>query len=149
MFQLDAEPRLRAWREFRASLSFMPLETALDAVREFWSTAPFAPYYLDPAKPESWPTPWELIAENYYCDVAKALGILYTVKFSTHGPVLDAEILNCEESGTGFAYNLVYLAQGKYVLNYADDAVVNIESIPKELYVRRRWTTEHLKLSEY
>lgn len=149
MFQLDAESRLKSWRKFRASLSLMPLGPALDEVREFWSTAPFAPYYLDPANPESWPTPWQLIVENYYCDIAKALGMLYTVKFSVHGPALDAEILNCEELGTGFAYNLVYLAQGKYVLNYTDDAVVNIESIPKELYVRRRWTSEHLKLSEY
>ena len=149
MFQLETESRLRSWREFRASLSLMPLEQALDAVREFWSTVPFAPYYLDPAKPETWPTPWELIAENYYCDVAKALGMLYTVKFSGHGPELEAEILNCEESGTGFAYNLVCLAQGKYVLNYADDAVVYITSIPRELHVRCRWTTEHLKLSEY
>jgi len=147
IFHLDVETRLRAWREFRSNLGSQSLEEALESVREFWRIAPFSPYYLDPSSPDSWPTPWDLIAENYYCDIAKALGILYTVKLSAHGPKIDAEILNCEEAITGFAYNLVYLNQGKYVLNYVDDVVVNIESIPKELHVRRRWTSDQLKLS--
>ena len=91
MFKLSAEDRLRSWRDFRSSLDSLPLDKALEQTAKLWSHAPFSPYYLDPADVKNWPNPWQLIKENYYCDIAKCLGIIYTISLTTHRNNLDIE----------------------------------------------------------
>lgn len=149
MFQLSAEGRLQAWRDFRKTLDSLTLEQATESVAEFWHGCPFVPYNLDPADPTSWPTPWEMITENYYCDLAKAIGMLYTLYFTTHGTGLDVEIRVYGDPRTDYEYNLAVLSQGKYVLNFRDASVVNIESLNKNLVLKHQYSSKELKLEEY
>jgi hypothetical protein len=149
MWKLTANERIVHWRDFRKSLDHLPLEEAIKKVAEFWQGCPFVPYYLDPDNPDQWPTPWELISENYYCDLAKALGMLYTIYFTAHGKNLDAEIRVYNDTDTEFTYNLPFLARGKYVVNLVDSTVVNIESIKKNLKLKYRYTGTELKLEKY
>lgn len=149
MWKLDTSERIARWRDFRKSLDALPLEQAIEATAEFWSGCPFAPYYLDPDRPESWPSPWELISENYYCDLAKAIGMLYTMYFTKHKLGLESEIRVYYDPETKYTYNLAVFAQGKYVLNFLDDTVVNIVSINKNLKLKRTYSSTDLKLEEY
>ena len=146
MWKLETGERLARWRDFRKSLDGLPLSDAVQATAELWQSCPFNPYYLDPADPESWPSAWELITENYYCDLAKALGIVYTLYFSKHDVELNPEIHIYNDPETGYTYNLSVLAQGKYVINFLDDKIVNIESIKKKLKLKRCYTSNELKL---
>jgi hypothetical protein len=146
MWKLETSERIACWRDFRKSLDDLPLDDAVQAVAEFWHNCPYQPYYLDPADPMSWPTAWELISENYYCDLAKALGMLYTICLTQHGNTLDVEIHIYNDPITGYAYHLPVLAQGKYVVNFIDNKIVNIESINKKLKLKRRYSGEELKL---
>ena len=146
MWKLETSERIARWRDFRKSLDDLPLADAVQAVAEFWHSCPYQPYYLDPADPESWPTAWDLIAENYYCDLAKALGIVYTIQFTQHGNTLDVEIHIYNDPVTGYVYQLPVLAKGKYVVNFIDNKIVNIELINKKLKLKRRYSGEELKL---
>ena len=146
MWKLETSERIARWRDFRRSLDDLPLADAIQDVAEFWHTCPFQPYYLDPADPESWPTAWDLISENYYCDLAKALGMLYTICLTQHGSALAAEIHIYNDPETGYVYNLPVLAQGKYVINFIDNKIVNIESIDKKLKLKRLYSSTELKL---
>ena len=146
MWKLETSERIARWRDFRKSLDDLPLADAVQAVAEFWHTCPYQPYYLDPADPVSWPTAWDLIAENYYCDLAKALGMLYTIQFTQHGNTLDAEIHIYNDLKTGYVYHLPVLASGKYVVNFIDNKILNIELINKKLKLKRRYTGAELKL---
>ena len=83
-WNLRVNDRLAEWKNFRHKLSDLPLDQAIRELNGMWSTAPYVNYYLDPSEPNSWPDPWTLLAENYYCDVAKSLGILYTIYFTSH-----------------------------------------------------------------
>ena len=69
MFRLPEASRLEAWRNFRRSLDELEFEEALARTAEFWTPAPHTAYYLDPDDVESWPDPWTLVEENYYCDL--------------------------------------------------------------------------------
>lgn len=149
MWKLKANERLARWREFRISLASMPLAQALEATEAFWSTVPFAPYYLDPDTPEEWPNPWDLITENYYCDLAKALGIVYTICFSAHGEGLDAEIRVYYDPESKYTYNLAVFDKGKYVINLTEGEIVNIASVDKKLKLKRCFGSKELKLEEY
>jgi hypothetical protein len=145
MFKLTATERLTRWREFRKSLDTLSLEEALRETVDFWHSCPFAPYYLDQDKPETWPNPWTLIEENYYCDLAKALGMLYTISFTKHNPKVELRIYYDPE--TRYSYNLVWIDDGKYVINLIEGAVVN-KQLTDNLILKVKYN-EELHLDSY
>jgi len=149
MFQKKPEDRLRSWREFRLELDSLTLENALAQTAEFWAGAPFTPYHLDPDQSDKWPDPWTLIEENVYCDIAKCLGIVYTVLLTRHRTELDIEIRVYKDPNAGVEYNLACFSQGKYILNMIDREVVNIKQVEKTLQLVKTYTAEDLHLINY
>ena len=149
MWKLHSGDRIGHWRSFRKFLDGLDLETALQQTAEFWQQCPYEQFYLDRYPLDQWPTPWELIGENYYCDLAKALGIVYTMGLTVHGEWLDAEIHVYNDPTTGYTYNLAAFDHGKYMLNYRDGTVVNKESLDKKLQLVTVYGNEQLKLKEY
>lgn len=147
MWKLNSGERLSRWRDFRKSLNSLPLDESLNRVVEFWNGCPFTPYYLDPDTPENWPDPWTLVEENYYCDLAKSLGILYTIVLTDHKPEVEIRVYYDKEAR--LHYNLVWIEDGKYVLNMTDGEVVNKTQIAKHFELRRRYGAEELKLNSY
>jgi len=151
MWNQKPDERLREWKTFRREISKMPLDQACSKTSHLWSYAPYVNHYLDPDKDSSttpWPNPWELLHDNYYCDIAKALGMLYTLCLSEHEPA-DIELLICQDAITRQAYNLVSLADGKYVLNFEFDSVVNKTQLPEGMIVHARYTPKDLNLDQY
>ena len=55
-----------------------------------------------------------------YCDLARALGILYTISLLDRADLVDAELILTDEGD-----NLVQVVQGKYILNWKKDLIVN------------------------
>lgn len=149
MWKLKADERLSAWRDFRKTIGSKPLNEAVDDVATFWARCPFTPYYLDPDLPLQWPDPWTLIEENYYCDLAKALGMLYTIKFTAHSPPV--ELRTYQDPKTKSYYNLVWVDDGKYILNMNDGEVLNNthSEIKLNLNLKRIYKEAELKLSSY
>jgi hypothetical protein len=127
----------------------MSLPEAVVSTNEFWENCPFVPYYLDPDDTDKWPDPWELITENYYCDLAKCLGIVYTLHLTTHGSNLNAEIRAYKDTKTNYMYHIAYFCHGKYVLNLIESEVVNKEHINQNLQLKRCYTADDLKLEQY
>ena len=147
MFQLKAEDRLRSWREFRTSIESLPIEQALAQTAEFWARAPFVPYNLDPAMPQAWPDPWTLVYENSYCDVAKCLGIVYTISLTKHKTPVEFRVYR--DSKTGYEYNLAWFARGKYILNMIDGEVLNNTQFDKSLKLIKQFSEKELQLESY
>ena len=67
MFDKNYDQRLVAWSHFRKSLesSNDPFKDTLD----FYNKAPTVSIHTDPYDKTTWPTPWELLQENMYCDL--------------------------------------------------------------------------------
>ena len=151
MWNLYPNERLREWKAFRQKIGKETLEQACVSVGHLWSYAPYVNHYLDPDRNHSsisWPDPWTLLHENYYCDIAKSLGMLYTLYLSDHRP-LDIELLLGTDMETKTPYNLVSLAKGKYILNLEFDSVLNKTHIPQNFKVKHRYTAVDLKLDQY
>ncbi|MCX7592431.1 MAG: hypothetical protein N2235_01475 [Fischerella sp.] len=149
MWNLKSAERLNAWREFRNEINQLPLEDALQKTTHLWSYAPYVNYYLSPDKNPEWPDPWTILYENYYCDIAKALGMLYTLQFSIHGKNLDQEIRIYYHQEEKVYYNLVWINQGKYVLNMIFDTVVNKQQLDKNMILKYAYTSTDLNLDRY
>ena len=148
MWKLPLAERLEHWKRFRREINQLTFEQALDQTARFWSRAPFVPFYLELNSPETWPDPWTLIAENYYCDLARALGILYTIHLSEH-TTHDLRLRVFKRQNTLYQYNLVWIDDGKYVLNLESEEVVNKKSIPEDLVHIKDYAGPELKLDNY
>jgi hypothetical protein len=149
MFKLSTSDRLNRWKSFRHHLNDLSLIDALVETQDLWNQCPFCPYYLEVANPSSWPDPWQLITENYYCDLAKSLGMLYTLHLTSHNEQLFPELRIYFDSKSLYYYHIAYLCHGKYVLNLIESEVVNKEHINQQLKLKYRYTATDLKLDQY
>jgi hypothetical protein len=73
---------------------------------------------------EQWPDPWDLLADNYFCSLAKALGIVYTIHMISRSDITCTELATNADS----ADNLVLVNKGKYILNWEAGQLLNITS---------------------
>lgn len=142
MWDLSAQDRLLAWRRFRTEISVMDFDSAVQRVNEFWWKAPFGNQFFSQDLPEDWPGPWELIYENYYDDIARALGMLYTIALSDHGNNHTLELICFRDRSK--EHNLVSIDDDKYVLNMDLDVGVNKALVSKKARIICRHTAAEL-----
>ena len=148
-WNLRVNDRLTQWKDFRHQLDRLPLESAVVELNNMWSTAPFVNYNLDPSDPNSWPDPWTLLAENYWCDVAKSLGIAYTIYFSSH-KLTPMEIRVYYDYKDKTKHCVAWLDDGKYILNYWPYEIVNTKQIEeKQLQLLYQYSSTDLQLEKY
>ena len=149
MFKLTTGDRLDRWKSFRLTLNEFSIGKAVELTNELWAACPFTPFYLDAETPQIWPDPWTLLEENYYCDLAKVLGIIYTLHLCDHGKNLQPELRIYTNTKTRHTYHIAYLCNGKYVLNLIEGEILNKEHINQELKLKYRYTAADLKLEQY
>jgi hypothetical protein len=130
MWPQTFDARLASWIQLRDCTQTLPLETALLEINRWWFGTPWRPYYLHWDDQTTWPDPWQLLSDDVYCDLARALGILYTISMLDRADMVDAELV-LTEAGS----NLVQVAKEKYILNWSPDTVVNTF---QELKIRRQ-----------
>ena len=148
-WNLRVNDRLTYWKDFRHKLSDLQYSKAVEELNNLWSTAPFVTFYLSPDAPDTWPDPWTLVAENYYCDIAKALGIIYTIYFTGH-KCNNTELRVYYDYSSKTRYNVAWLEQGKYILNFYPYEIVNTEQIEKmQLQLLYQYTIKDLQLEKY
>jgi len=123
--------RLDSWNRLRESCQNLPIETALVAINYWWFNCPWKPYYLHWDDQPNWPDPWQLLNDNVYCEVARGLGILYTITLLERADMAPADLILTED-GT----NLVLVAKEKYILNWEPDSVVNTN---QEIKIKRQY----------
>jgi hypothetical protein len=118
------EDRLSRWLRLREDNRDNDLETALLNINDWWQQPPWVPYYLHWDDMEDWPDPWDLLADNHFCSVAKALGIVYTLHMISRPDITTLQMAVNRDS----ADNLVLVNEGKYILNWTQGQLVNITS---------------------
>ena len=137
MWPANFASRLDSWNRLRESCQTLPIEQALTAINEWWFDAPWKPYYLHWDDLKDWPDPWQLLSDNYYCDLARALGILYTITLLDRADLGDAEVVLTDNGD-----NLVLVAKEKYILNWDRDTIVNTN---QEVKIKRQLTQQAVK----
>ena len=129
--------RLESWQQLRHTVQSQSASAAAEAVNQWWFRAPWTAYHLHWDDQSDWPDPWQLLSDNVYCPVARWLGILYTIAMVDHPELQDAVLT---DTGTD---NLVLIANGKYILNWDQSRVLNID--PGQYRVRHSLTQQQVK----
>ena len=114
------EQRLAAWNALRDRVRTLPKDTALAEINYWWQQTPWRAYHLHWDDRVDWPDPWQLLSDNIYCDLARGLGILYTITVLDRDDLQDAVLVDSDQG------NLVLVEDGKYILNWDQSIGLNI-----------------------
>ena len=131
------EDRLRSWQQLRESCASAPIDCCLDSINRWWFRLPWQPYYLHWDDQQDWPDPWQLLSDNIYCDVARGLGIVYTITMLDRVDLQDAKLVEEDQN------NLVLIGDRKYILNYSPDDILN--TYLESGKVKRELSQQYLK----
>ena len=131
------EDRLRSWQQLRESCAIMPVDRCLDSINRWWFQLPWQPYYLHWDDINVWPDPWQLLSDNIYCDIARGLGIVYTITMLDRMDLQDSRLVEEDQN------NLVLIQSRKYILNYSPDDILN--TYLESGKVRRELTQQQIK----
>lgn len=126
--------RLECWNLLRVQCQDLTPESALDNINSWWRNCPWRPYYLHWDDQPTWPDPWQLLSDNVYCDLARALGIVYTITMLDRADLMPVDLVL-----TDTGHNLVRVAKSKYILNWEADIVVNNNS---KLHILRQYQSQ-------
>jgi len=122
MWATRYDDRLLEWRNLRSESVILDLEPALIQVDTWWQRAPLSNRYLHMDEYEKWPLPWDLLADDIYDDLAKCLGICYTLMLLKHPDIQTIDILQLEDF-------YVVAVNNDYILNYIPNEIVNRNTI--------------------
>jgi len=125
MWQSHSEKRLVAWADLRNSCKENPnLDEVITIIHDWWQQAPMVLRYLHCDLIDDWPDPWDLIAENTYCSLAKCLGMCYTIRMLARQDIDNICILEIDNNDY-----IVQVNKGLYCLNWNIDKVVNMKQL--------------------
>jgi hypothetical protein len=112
--------RLAAWNQLRAHAVGLSVQESLESINQWWFRVPWTPYHLHWDDLATWPDPWQLLDDNVYCSLARALGIMYTIALIDREDIQDACLIEFDTD------NLVLVDDRKYILNWDSTEIVNI-----------------------
>lgn len=123
MWKILYQERLADWVKLRQAAASLEQSQQLIAINDWWFKAPIVNRLISWESIRDWPAPWDLLNNNGYCELARALGIVYTIMLIEDN-YIDLKIIQTKED------NLVLVDGGKYILNWAPGEMLNIDSIP-------------------
>jgi hypothetical protein len=124
MWKTTYQERLADWVKLRHAAALLDQPEQLKMINDWWFKAPIVNHLISWENPQSWTTPWELLNNNGYCELARALGIVYTIMIIENRKYTDLKIIQTTED------NLVLVDGGKYILNWAPGEMLNTHSTP-------------------
>lgn len=116
-FQQKREDRILHWRDWRKSLSGKDKHKVLQEIAKTWAQVPTGSQIIAQDSFDDWPNPWQLISDNYYCDLSVALGMCYSILLLDDYQDLYEDVsLNIYKQNNNWV-NLPIIDREKYVLN--------------------------------
>jgi len=112
MWPNNYDDSLAEWFNLRKeSKQIEDIEDLLHTIHNWWQRVPMVKYSISIDDSENWPLPWDLLAENNFCPLAKCLGIVYTLLLIEHPEIKTIHIVQVNND------ILVQINNGEYMLN--------------------------------
>jgi hypothetical protein len=132
--------RLNAWYKFRQQLE--DSENPFLDVAKFFQRLPRVKFYTDPYDRNRWPTAWELITENEYCEFNLILGMCYTLQLTERFKDSQPKINVAIDSINKTVYYLLIFDDKVY--GYSEEEWTKLDDLPPSLVVQKMYTMKRL-----
>jgi len=141
MFCKKYEDRLLAWSEFRQNLetSNNPIQDVID----LYNTAPTVSIHTDPWDNSMWPTPWELVKENQYCEFCTVLGMCYSLQLTERFSQDQFEIHIVIDRKNSSTHYLLYV--GKTLIEHPNGVQDNAKFLPEHFEIKKKYSMPKLQ----
>lgn len=136
----NQQARLSAWYNLRQQLETSE-DPFLDVTR-FFLKLPRVKIYTDPYDSSTWPTPWELVSENEYCEFNIILGICYTLQLTERFNNIKPKINVSVDSVNKTVYYLLVIDDKVY--GYLEEEWTTVDQLPKTLKTQKIYTMKPL-----
>jgi len=140
VFQLNYDTRLRSWYELRTKIESLDTQTKCVEIDFWWQQAPLVNHHLHLLDSENWPGPWDLLVENTYCTVARAVGMCYTLLLTGEK---DIKLVEATDN-SGDDVVLVLVDNAKYILSYWPNTVLS--NTLNDFTIKRHIDIAHIQL---
>lgn len=141
MFDKKYEQRLSCWSNFREKLESS--DTPIQDTLEFYNKAPTVSIHTDPWDNQTWPTPWELVKENQYCDFCRVLGLCYSLQLTERFSRSKFEIHIVIDNKNSATHYLLYLDD--LVVNHANGEQFHANELPKFYETKKIYSMDALQ----
>jgi len=131
------EHRLREWNDLRQHCHDLPLEECLLSINDWWMRAPLSTQHIAWEDWVDWPTPWDLLSDNTWCDLTRSIGIIYTLGLLFRDDLKDVYIIDSNEG------IMVEVLSAKYFLGYCYSDLNGVDI--QDLVIDRRINAKNLK----
>ena len=125
--------RLTTWYTFRQHLEESP--DPFSDVAKFFRRLPRVKFYTDPYDSSRWPTAWELIDENEYCEFNLILGMCYTLQLTERFKNSRATINVAFDTINKTVYYLLLIDDKVY--GCEDEEWIEVKDLPKSLTMQK------------
>lgn len=127
--EVESTKRLFDWHQFRDNLENS--KNPFDDVHQYFQQFPKVKFYTDPYDQRTWPTPWELINENEYCQFNIVLGICYTLQLTNRFKDISPTVSISVDNADKVVYYLLFMDDKVY--GYDLGGWISAKNLPKTL----------------
>lgn len=107
---------LKDWKKFRSDISLLnTFEQILETI-DFWKNAPLVNFVLNYNEYKKWPSPWELIYENFYDSVVLSYVMSQTLLLIDDNQNHELWYIKPDSEHD---YCMILIINNEYVLNYS------------------------------
>ena len=114
------DQRLMSWHRLRSQAAQHDLAGALRTINQWWWAAPWCAMSLSWQDQAEWLDPWALLSRDKFCDLARALGISYTIVLLPDWKLEDCELRELE------GRDVVSVSGARYILNWSADIITGM-----------------------
>lgn len=148
-FLLSYEDRINEWKSLRNKIKNFEVEEQLNEVNKWWNLAPLIKFNID-IESKIWPTPWEILLNNKYCDISKAYMMLKTLILSNEEFWIESrfKLLYVKDIVNEDIY-MILLVDNKYILNHYSQKIVLFENVKKDFIIQSIFQLNDGTIEEY
>jgi hypothetical protein len=142
--------RQDAWRQLRTSIQAAPTaQNKITQTLDFWKQAPLENHLLDWDNCKLWPTPWELLHNNRFCESSLSLAVAYTLVMSDpdYFPSIQLVLITDRKDHV----QKIVVQTHDHILNYGwldqqpTDLIHTINVNRRWCYVENKWQEQPIK----
>lgn len=131
------EDRLREWNDLRQRCHGLPVQDCLLAVNDWWMQTPLSTQHIAWEDWDEWPSPWELLSDNTWCELTRSIGIVYTLGLLFREDIESVYVIDSNEG------IMVDVLSAKYFLGYCYSDLNGVDI--QDLVVDRKINAKNLK----
>jgi len=135
------EDRLKNWNALRYECQSLSLYDCLIKINDWWMHAPLSNQHIAWEDWADWPNPWDLLSDNNWSELTRAIGIVYTLGLLFRDDIESVYVIDSNEG------IMVEVLPAKYFLGYCFGDLNGVDN--DELIVDRRINAKNLKHYNY